>query len=169
MTKKVVGQYRGTFVTAYVDEAWFQEMTVPVKLIEPPPKFAIRKLTLDEGMRRHPYTDAMAPGSPARRLLDTKNERTAAILAALVEHCGGIEAARERVVVVPAQPWEPDAPWRFITAMSIEELNDAHSCTHVMLDGAIAWIGGFDHRFAWRERLAPGCPESVADALPDPR
>ena len=127
------------------------------------------RLTIDEATHRPACTDAMPPGSTARRHLDTYYERREAILSALVEYCGGTEAARERVAVVPAQPWEMDVPPMGLFDFALSELADHTSATHVLLDGAVAWIGGLDRRAVWREKLQPGCPEAVAHALPPPR
>lgn len=94
-------------------------------------------------------------------------ERREAVLRALVEHCGGIEAARERVSWTDSQPWEPCAPWSpWDTADDLSNLFEQTAYEHIMLDGAVIWIGGHGPRLRWRERFTAACPESVINAVP---
>jgi len=92
--------------------------------------------------------------------------RREAVFRALVEHCGGVEAARERVTWAIFQRWDPSAPFVPFWHSSIAEQMDDLGYDHVFLDGVLVWVGGIGYRLRWRERFTPECPEGVVDAVP---
>lgn len=97
--------------------------------------------------------------------------RREAVLRALVEHVGGIDAARERVAWSDREKWDPTMPLFPIPSFFGESgdwsetfANDSNDA--IFLDGVRMWIGGYDTKLRWRERFTPECPAEVADAVP---
>jgi len=108
----------------------------------------------------HPYERHDALGI-VRRIY----ERREAVLRALVEHCGGIDAARARIMWTDHARWDPASPLPLFSDplgdVFAETMNEA-----IALDGVTVWIGGYGAKLRWRERFTPECPADVVDAVP---